>query len=305
VQLHKLEIPAQREFTEDLGSRLRRAEFSPDGRWLAASGEKRGGVWDLARGGPAALSQEAAVARLYFTPDGHELFGSSCLRWRITAATNAAAPPGLERLPIQKPEGFTFLCLSSNRVVLTGSKGPQLLAPEDVEAGIDRWGRTIPGISHASSDGRWLGICPTYSGSLYIYSLPGLERVAKLIHPANISGFQFYPKVQEVAIYSSRAGVEFWSTVTWERTHSLTYFRNIIVTPDQRGWWLTKDFRSAGLHDPHTLQALLPLPADIWPLAVSPDGRHLAVSVDSRRLQLWDIAEVRKGFRELGVDWQD
>jgi WD40 repeat protein len=68
LQLYAVETPAQREFPEELGSRLRRAEFSPDGRWLAASGEKQGAVWDLPDGGPGALVEEAAETHLYFTP---------------------------------------------------------------------------------------------------------------------------------------------------------------------------------------------------------------------------------------------
>ncbi|HKQ39336.1 MAG TPA: serine/threonine-protein kinase, partial [Verrucomicrobiae bacterium] len=54
LQLHALEMPLQREFEERLGTHLRRAAFSPDGRWLAASGENGGALWDLVRGGPGA-----------------------------------------------------------------------------------------------------------------------------------------------------------------------------------------------------------------------------------------------------------
>jgi WD40 repeat protein len=304
LQLYAVETPAQREFPEELGSRLRRAEFSPDGRWLAASGEKQGAVWDLPDGGPGALVEEAAETHLYFTPNGSEMFGSSGFRWRITPTTNAGAPPQVERLPLYKPEGYTSLCLISNVVVLTSSNGAQLLAPQDIEAGAGNWARTTPGLSRASPDSRWLGIYLPYDRRLYVYALPGLEAVAKLTHPAAIGGLQFVQQAQEVAIYS-RTGIEFWSTVTWERTHTLTNFRSIIAATDQRSWWLTKDFRSVGLYAPRSSKELLPLPAGTLPLAVSPDGRHLAVSVDARRLQLWDIAEVRKRFRELGVDWQD
>jgi hypothetical protein len=43
--------------------------------------------------------------------------------------------------------------------------------------------------------------------------------------------------------------------------------------------------------------------ANTIPLAISPDGRHLAVSVDLRRMQVWDLAEVRERLGELGLDW--
>jgi hypothetical protein len=69
--------------------------------------------------------------------------------------------------------------------------------------------------------------------------------------------------------------------------------------------WLTQQFRAGGLHDARTLELLMPLPIGTYPLAVSPDGRHLAVSVDLRRLQVWDVTEVRRQLRSLGLDWVD
>jgi hypothetical protein len=69
--------------------------------------------------------------------------------------------------------------------------------------------------------------------------------------------------------------------------------------------WLTQDYRAGGLHDARTLELLLPLPIGTYPLAVSPDGRLLAVSVGLRRLQVWDLEEVRRQLGQLGLDWQE
>jgi fructose-1,6-bisphosphatase/inositol monophosphatase family enzyme len=41
------------------------------------------------------------------------------------------------------------------------------------------------------------------------------------------------------------------------------------------------------------------------PLAISADGRHLAVSVEAQRVQVWDLAALRLRLRELGLDWED
>ena len=303
LQLHALEMPLQREFTEELGTRLRHAEFSPDGRWLAASAGKRGAVWDLEREGPGALLDEAGDDLFYFTPDGRELFGSSCFRWQIIPATKPGAPPDIERLRFREPDDSTHLCLSSNFVVLTGTNGSQVLNRHEIESVTNQWVPTADGIKAISPNGHWLGIFRAFGPSLYIYRLPGLERVAKLTHPAAIGSFQFSPVTEEVAICSSRAGVEFWSTATWQRTRALTNFIKVMIAPNGRGWWLTKDFRNAGLYEPETLRELLPLPPGMLPLAISPDGRYLAVSVDARRLQLWDLREMRTHFRDLGVDW--
>jgi hypothetical protein len=104
---------------------------------------------------------------------------------------------------------------------------------------------------------------------------------------------------------SARTGVEFWSTATWERTRSLTNFISLLYTPDARALWLTKDLRTAGLYDARTLEPLLLLPTGMLPLALSPDGQRVAVSVDAQRLQMWDLTTLRGQFRALGLDWAE
>jgi WD40 repeat protein len=138
---------------------------------------------------------------------------------------------------------------------------------------------------------------------LYAYRLPDLERVATLVHPANIATFRFSWTADEVATTSAR-GVEFWSTRTWTATRTLTNFMSVLYTPDPKEIWLTKDFRTAGLYNARTLELLLPLPNGMLPLAISPDGRTLAITLDGRRLQVWNIEEVRRELRQWGMDWQ-
>ena len=62
-------------------------------------------------------------------------------------------------------------------------------------------------------------------------------------------------------------------------------------------------YSAAGLYDARTTEPLLPLPPNTRPLALSPDGRHLATSVNSRRVQLWDLREARNQLRAIGLDW--
>src|SRR5438270_71548 len=80
---------------------------------------------------------------------------------------------------------------------------------------------------------------------------------------------------------------------------------SMLYTADGRALWLAKDFRTAGLYDPPTLKLFLPLPTGMLPLALSPNGRRLAVSVDTRQLQVWDLEEVRTQLRKLGMDWDE
>jgi WD40 repeat protein len=312
LSLHDFEQPvAHREFAEDLGARLDTAAFSPDGRWLAASAFERAGVWDLSAPGPGALDESGHEMRLGFNTDGSEMFGgrykdrgAACLRWRLKPAANSTAPPGLTRLPLHKPDGFNFLAVRSNSIVMTCDRGSQLLGPEEFEIGSDRWVSTSPGLNGVSPDGRWLAIFQPWREILYVYRLPELEAVATLRTRSSIGDFKFSPVGDELAVWT-RDGVDFWSTATWQQTRAVTNMSRLLYTRDGRTLWLSKDLRTGGLHDARDLELLLPLPPGTLPLALSPDGRHLAVSVDLRRLQLWDLAELRKQLAQLGLDWPE
>ena len=121
---------------------------------------------------------------------------------------------------------------------------------------------------------------------------------------SNVGSFQFSPSGSELAV-PCRSGVEFWNTATWQRTRAVTNLNNQLYSADGRTMWLTQEYRAGGLYDARTLELLLPLPIGTYPLAVSPDGRRLAVSMNLRRLQVWDLAEVRQQLAKLGLSWQD
>ena len=115
---------------------------------------------------------------------------------------------------------------------------------------------------------------------------------------------QFSPLGDEVAV-PSRLGIEFWNTTTWQRTRHLTNATHILYAHDARTFWLWTGYRTAGLYNARTAELLLPLPSNTIPHALSPDGGRLAVTVDARRVQVWDLAKVRERLRELGLDWVD
>jgi WD40 repeat protein len=303
VQFHAFESPTvHRELGVMLGAQVNHAAFSPDGRWLAASGDKRLGLWDLNSEAPGVLANEAADARPFFTPDSVELLASSredaCFRWRIVQENDA--PVRLERVPLSKPGDFTALCLASNHLVWTGQQGSRTVAPGE-SPGLEEWTPTLPGVSQASPDGQWLAIFRPFTPSLQVYRLPRLESAARFTAQANISAVSFPPSGREVASVS-RNTLELWDIHTGQRTRVLTNCSHVVFAPDGRHAWMRLN-RVAGLYPLDTLKPLILLPGDTSPLALSPDGRHLAVSVESRRLQVWDLAEVGKQLRELGMGW--
>ena len=194
-------------------------------------------------------------------------------------------------------------CLFSNTVLLTSARGSRLTSLDNFGE-VRAWVPTAQGISRLSPDGRWAGIFTPFSDELHIYRLPGLETAATLTNRAEIRSLAFSPQGDQVAV-TGHGHVEFWNTESWERTGELTNVLDILYAPKGNGWWLNRDYRSGGLYDSHSGQPLLPLPTGTRPLALSPDGRYLAASVDSRRVEVWDLAEVRLRLRELGLDWQD
>jgi len=313
VQLHRLARPsALREFSGDIGARLRHAAFSPDGHWLAASTDRCAAVWDLTGRRPPAIDPDGAEAHFFFTTDGVELFGSrngvrssAAFRWRLQRPIDLNAAPRMERLPLYQPEDFSFLSVHSNVVIVTSGRGSQIMDRSRLETGPIDWVATASGVNQVSADGRWLAIARPFSPDLYVYRLPGLERVAKLKHPVHISDFEFSPQGDEIAI-CSRTATEFWSTVSWQQTRATTRLTGygMVFQNDGRSFWLRRN-EQAGLFDTETFESRLVLPDGTLPRALSPDGRWLAVSVDGRRLQIWDLVELRVHFRELKIDWAE
>jgi eukaryotic-like serine/threonine-protein kinase len=307
LEFHAFERPVlRREFGEDLGGQLSLATFSPDGRWLAATGRGNIGVWDLNSDGPGARAQFKDVTRLSFSGRG-ELFADqrgSCSRWRMVPSTNALAGPTLEPLAVVTSTGFVSLTVLSNGVVLTGARGSKFAGFDQLGTDEGVWKKTVDGLSGVSPDGRWLAMYRSYTPHLDVYRLPDLEHVCRLTNEWSISGFEFSSLGEEVAV-ANRKGVEFWSTSTWQRTRRLTNYNGVLYAPNGRTMWLYTRFGTACLHDARTAEPILPLPVGTLPLAFSPDGRRLAVSVQGRHLQLWNLSEVRTQLRAIGLDWDD
>lgn len=300
-----------REFPESLGVRLRHAAFSADGRWLAASASQRMGVWDLEAAGPGTILKDGYEAHFFFTMDGRELFASRSnardaagYRWRVSAGTAPRGAPLVTRLPLHEAPGFSFLCLHSNAVVMTAAGGSAILTGDEIEHGPGAWKSTAAGVCEVSPDGRWLTINRPFSASAYVYAMPSLQFVTKVSHRVNLSSFDFLPGSNELLL-SGRTGVEFWNTVTWERKRTLRNFLRAMPASGDDVIWLQSDWHSAGLYDSVTFEPRLLLPYGVIPLAVGAEGRLLAVSVDGRRLQVWDLAELKAQFRQLKMNWPE
>lgn len=314
VQLYSFERPLiHRELPEEIAPRARHAAFSDDGRWIAASGDQRLGVWDLDCDGPGVFADYAGDARPYWASNG-DLFANrsrinECFRWRAHPSSNRMTSPALEQLPVYKPERLSTISVRSNLIAWTTARGSRVTDLSDAANSVGTWIPTARGINGVSPDGRWLAIYGAFTTNMAVYDLPELEPVAQLTTRARISGFSFSPLGDELAV-SSNGQVEFWSTSTWEPTRMGTNFigmpgPGVIFEPDGQGIWMARSLRNAGLFEAKTLQPQLPLPSGLLPLALTPDNKRLAVSVEGRRVQILDLPAIRQELARLGLDWKD
>jgi WD40 repeat protein len=188
---------------------------------------------------------------------------------------------------------------------MTYNDGVDFLALTNT-AGTSRFFSTQTGFGCVSSDHRYVALRKPSWRMCWVFRASDMTLVQTIDGDSEVFNFAFTPRGNELAV-ATRAGVDFHDSTSWHRTRSLPMrmdtHAKLIFAPDGETVWISSDARSAALYRVRDLKTLLPLPVDTLPLAVTPDGRHLAVSVESRRLQLWDLEEVRKQLRDLGLDW--
>ena len=314
VLLHSFEhsLPC-REMRGELGSGVTRGAISSDGRWLAAAGTDRLGLWDLSRDAPGALATNLFNPPTpVFTPDASELlffWRERIMRWGISEGREADAPPQVSPLAIYNPGvPLHYTGFSGDRLVMGTLKGPVLVPRSAIASGP---GERIPianSRGRVSPNGLWLAFQNQVPPGYQFYGLNPWQESRFAPFEAEVLTEAFTPRCDEVAV-ATYTSITFLDTNRWEpqRRFPVVLDRNAQITfmPDGKAFWLRRDARRATLHDSRTFEMLLQLPVGMLPLAVSPDSRHLAVSVDARRVQVWDLAEVRKRFGELGVVWRD
>jgi len=311
------ERPDSRSLSGNPGSALYGGQFSPDGRWLVVRDDWQFYVWDLSGAAPAALVPTPAPPKttVFFSPGSRELFVAvpeempqqgHLSRWRLSPATRANAPPQLERLPVESPNGLTRAATAANELVMTSAEGVRFVALTNLGSGEGRITNVPTGPCFVSSDARWLAMTYGYSPVVAVYRLPAMEEVARLRTSNLVGSVTFSPASDEMLVLN-RSGVEWFDTATWQCTRrqpgrpvSGSY---AFYTPDGSGIWMVTHFRNAALLDRRTLEPLLPLPSNVLPLALSPNGRQLAVSVESRHVQLWDMPALREELTKLGLNW--
>lgn len=312
VLLHRFErsLPC-REMRGDLGGGVHRGVISSDGRWLAAAGTDRVGLWDLTRDAPAAVASNLFNPPTpMFAPDASELlffWKEGIMRWRLAAGAEADGPPEVTAMPTYNPGSIHYAGFSGDTLVMGTLQGPVLVPRTALTSGPGERINIFNSRGRVSPNGLWVAFQNLIPPGYRLYGINPWREMPFVQLEAEVLTEAFTPRCDELAV-ATYASITFLDMNRWEtqRRFPVVLDRNaqIIFMPDGKAFWLRRDARTAALHDTQTFETLLRLPTGMLPLAVSPDGRHLAVSADARRVQMWDLAEVRERFRELGVAWR-
>jgi WD40 repeat protein len=306
LMLHELIRPAAcRDLPASLGATVRHAAFSPNGRWLAAGGLTGLGVWDVTGETPPAVIAVSEHATPFFSPDSSELLAYNIerlIRWRVEGATNA--PPQLRAL--SAPETGRILSAQFAENSLFISVDGRLLIYSSLDESRHQSFNIGSVYTSVSPDGKWVTL--NRGDTLGVYT-----RHPWLFHKsvdldAKTLDHVFAPGGDELAI-ATASSLTIVRTNDWKPQRRLTLALDrrarILFMPDGRSFWLSHDARTSALYDTRSLAPLLPLAPGVMPLAVSPDGDHVLVSIDSHRLQLWKWKMIRRELEGLGVGWTE
>jgi WD40 repeat protein len=310
ILLHSFERPMpHRELSGDLGGGLNHAAISLNGRWLAAGGRDRLGLWDLSQESSAALTIEAGNPTPFFSADCSELlafWNDGFARWKIDAPGGAGL--NLIPLPVYKPSRIYSAGFAGDMLVLGLPDGAMPLSAENISTGPGQLFNVGYAEGHISSNGAWIALRKASQRYVSMFRVRPWSSIKNIPCDAPVLTEAFTPRSDELAI-ATHASVTFFDTGEWkiQRQFPVSLDRNarLLFTPDGVSFWLIHNARMAVLHDTRTFETRLALPAGVLPLAVSPDGRQLVVSVDARRVQVWDLGEVKSNLRDLGLEWEE
>jgi WD40 repeat protein len=308
LQLHSFD-PSEscRELTGDFSGGFREATFSPDGRWLAAGSSLALRVWDWKSDAAPSAPFESEDATAFFAPNSSELFAfweKELAHWRIDPGDAASlSPPRLTRLPVP-PVARVYSGQFSGDELIFGTHAGVLFCPQaDITGGTlnpESTGRTA---CVTSPDGQWLAIAK--GGWMQFFQRRPWKGCGLADFGSRVLFHAFTPRGDELAVATAK-GVSFLETNRWTARRllpvALVGNARLLFAPDGRSFWLGGDARNAALYDLKSFRVILPLPEDVRPVALSSDGRYLAVEVDARRLQVWDLVEIRRQFGAIGLE---
>ncbi|MBI4601565.1 MAG: protein kinase [Planctomycetes bacterium] len=295
-------------------------DVSPDHPLLASVSADDVRLWDLETSREAACLPIRGAREALFRPNGPSLIvaGEGGLQnWPIERREDVAGavlrvgpPETLEvrrRGPLGRasltPDGRFLAVLAGDRVVVL-----------DLEAKRECFvSERHPNVTYVSlsPDGRWAAAGPRLGSEVRVSDV----ETGQIVWTAreDTATVQFSPDGRRLATGS---GVEYrvLRAGTWEVLHRIPRDRagnmpgRMAFTNDAKLLAIAQSRTLVALVDPSSGQELVRLEGPdalhlSW-LCFSADGRWLAASSESHRIQVWDLATVRSQLASLGLDWE-
>jgi WD40 repeat protein len=289
--------------------------FSPDGRLVAVGNARETVICDAAGKGRLLALPGWRIGAFAFDPASAAAYAatsSGLARWPFRSnPTEPLAPPTWESL--RPGRGWCSLAFTPD--------GSRLIAANSVSNAAFVLDRTLSGhlarlgphdrieTAALSPDGRWAATASSSDRQVRVWNVDSATCVHVIPAGAN-PRVAFSPDGRWLA--SSGDAFALLSVGSWSPAPPLPVPDNRLLlgaaafSPDGRLLALVCDQSTVQLVDLQSFQPLgllqLPGPTSLLALRFSPDGSRLAGTGALGRLQIWDLRQIRRSLRELGLD---
>ena len=289
-------------------------QFSADGtRLVTVAGDGTSRIWDAATGQSllTVFGNDARIKSVAFSPDGTRLATLSA----TSVQTWAIAPAGTHEL-LAVPAVLECDCMiafSPDGLELAVFGGDNTVKILDSSSGQTRLTLPDPGNQGRGLDFSSDGTRLATSGAdnlAHVWDLAtGKEWIALAGHTAPVDRVIFSPNGIQIATIDRNGEARLWDAASGQTLFSLDAFKHSsIQNSNDIGIAFSRDgsrLATAGgifvkIWDSHSGQEMLALPPVegllAYTVALSPDGKHLAVGFRGGSANVWNIATGQKQF---------
>jgi WD40 repeat protein len=295
-------------------------DFSPDSRLLACPSLGDGTLlWDLATGQSRHLDT-GMCWRILFDASGKAVYSrdkTGVRKWPLGPDLTVGPP---EIIFPDHPEWGLMCWQGEAKNHLLISAGKQILqvplAHPDAARLLDE---SSPSATYVAChpNGRWLA-ASTWEASDGLRLLDAQNGRLEKKWDTGPTDAAFSPDGRWLALGTGAtdpdgAAFSLWKVGSWELVHRRSVRTSSVpctltFSADSRLLAFRSALSEVTLLDPATCQELATLPApepDLLSLpCFSPDGRWLAWGAPNGPVHLWDLTEIHRQLRDLGLDWE-
>ena len=303
---------------------------SPDGRWIASSGDDGLRLWDSTTWVPLAFrSADHSWPAIAFHPDSRSIIAASqthLQQYPLEIDRRSSSIHGIGDAatvfpdPVVMPLGFcslpdgevVALRLLRHEVELIDLKDQSKFATLRIGSNVAAF--ILPHLA-ISPDRRWVATVPWMDVPHQVWVSDAQNREpVRLLDRQIMANVVFSPDNRTLVTTSTRDYC-FWNTDSWtlRRRVPLSSPASIgaaaAFTRDGHLLAMVDAGRTIKLLHPSTGDELATLiapdPSNISCLAFNGDGSVLIAGADQRGLQIWDLRELRRELTALKLDWND